>query len=106
MLRRVNAILVAEPAFRRGGNFQLVDDGHDAVIAVFRKDDQPGRTGFLVVCNFDILGEQDIEIDLSTHLGTKGPIKCVDLMDDEEQTFPSPRLSFRLSACAVQVLQF
>jgi Glycogen debranching enzyme, glucanotransferase domain len=105
-IRKANAILAAEPAFRRGGNFQFVDGGHDAVIAVFRKDEQPGRFGFLIICNFDILGDQEVKIDLTSMLGTSGPIKCLDLLDNEERSSPSAHITFKLSAGAVRVLRF
>lgn len=105
LIRKVNAILAAEPAFRRGDNFQLVDNAHDAVIAAFRKDDQPGRSGFLVLCNFDIMGEQQIEIDLTGLMPTTEPIRCLDLINDQEQTFAGPRISLKLAACAVHVFK-
>ena len=106
MLRRVNTILAEEPAFRHGNNYQFVDQGHAAVIAVFRKDTRPGRVGFLVICNFDILGPQDFEADLSSILGTKGTIHSIDLLDGEKRSFLNARVTLRLAACAAHVLQF
>ncbi len=105
LLRKVNHILATEPAFRRGDNFQFVDDGHHAVVAVYRKCDQPGKAGFLVVCNFDILGEQAFETDLSRVLGTTGPIQSVNLLDKQEAKYTSPRISLKLPACGVKVMQ-
>jgi Glycogen debranching enzyme, glucanotransferase domain len=106
MLVKVNEILATHPAFRRGDNYQFVDDGHHAVIAVFRKDDQPGKIGYLVLCNFDIMGEQNFEIDLSRVLNTTGPIRCIDLLEKQEITYPSAQVTFKLPACAARVLQF
>lgn len=105
-LRKINSILAAEPTFRRGDNFQLVDNGHHAVIAAFRKAERPGVAGFLVVCNFDIMGEQQIEIDLSGLVPSSGNVSCVDLVDDVKRTFPGPRFTLTLGACAAHVFQF
>ncbi len=71
----------------RGENCQFVDDNHHAVIAAYRKDNRPGKTGFLVICNFDILNEHAFEVDLSKILGTQGSIHCIDLLDGRERTF-------------------
>jgi hypothetical protein len=105
-LRKVNDILVAEPAFRRGGNCQFLDGNHHAVIAAFRKDEREGKVGFLVVCNFDILNEHAFEVNLSEILGTGGSIHCVDLLDGEERTFAKAKVSLVLPACAAHVLKF
>jgi hypothetical protein len=106
IIRRINAIQAAEPAFRRGDNFEFVDNGNHAVIAVFRRDEQPGRTGFLVVCNFDIMGAQEIEIDLSSIITVAGFVRCVDLIDDREYLFPNARIVLKMPACGVHVLRF
>jgi hypothetical protein len=105
-LRKVNEILVAQPAFRRGENCLFVDNNHHAVIAAFRNDVRPGKGGFLVVCNFDILSEHAFETDLSQLLGTKGPIHCVDLLTGEEKNFTSARVCLVLGVCAAHVLMF
>ena len=103
-LRKVNGILDTEPAFRRGDNCLFVDGGHHAVIAMFRKENRPGRLGFLVVCNFDIMGEQEIQIDLAAAIGVDGPVQCVDLIDDATRFTTGPQLTLRLPACGVHVL--
>jgi hypothetical protein len=105
-LRRVNEIIAAQPAFRRGENCQFVDNNHNAVIAAFRKDARPGKSGFLVICNFDILYEHAFETDLSQILNTKGPVHCVDLLNGQERTFPSARVCLVLAVCAAHVLMF
>ncbi len=105
-LKRVNQILVAEPVFRRGENCRFVDEGHEAIIAAFRKDDRPGKTGCLVVCNFDITKEQDFEIDLIEFLKSPGSVRCVDLLTDRVYEFPRPKIKLKLPACGAYVLQF
>ena len=105
-LKRVNAIAAEHPAFRRGENCQFVDNGHHAVIAAFRKDDRPGKAGFLVICNFDILHEHAFEADLSAMLGGKGPVNCVDLLTGEKKTFASAQVCLVLPVCGAFVLMF
>jgi len=105
-LRRVNQILVDQPAFRRGENCQFVDGNHHAVLGAFRKDTRPGKRGFLVLCNFDIGHEHVFEADLSAMLGTEGTVRCVDLLDGEETMLEAKRVNLVVPACAANVLMF
>jgi hypothetical protein len=105
-IRRTNAILADNPAFRRGANCQFVDDGHAAVLAAFRHDGGPKDLGFLVVCNFDTQQSQRIALNLATVLGSDGPFACRELLSDEARAIPHARLELVLPPCAAQVLQF
>jgi hypothetical protein len=105
-LRKVNEILVAQPALRRGGNCQFIDGNHHAVIAAFRKDDRPGKSGLLVLCNFDIHHEHRFHADLSELLETKRHAHCVDLMDGRERTFTAAQVNLVLPPAAACVLLF
>jgi hypothetical protein len=105
-LRKVNAILVTHPAFRRGQNCEFVDNNHHAVIAAFRKDTRAGKSGYLVICNFDILNQHAFEADLTLQLGTTGPVRCVDLLTGQERTFSTPCVCLILATCAAYVLMF
>ena len=103
---QVNAILADYQAFRRGENCQFVDDGHPAIIAVFRQDDDTRKFEFLVVCNFDTHTPQHIVVDLSPFLGTDGPFPCTELLSGETHIFPQSSLELFLPSCAAQVLRF
>lgn len=105
-LRQVNDILANHPAFRCGDNCQFVDGNHHAVIAAYRRDDRPGKTGYLVICNFDILNEHAIEIDLAPMLGPVASATCIDLLTEKKRTFPHARVSLVLPKCAAHVLMF
>ena len=105
-LRRVNAILADYPALRRGANCVFVDEDHDAIIAAFRRDTGPDALGFLVVCNFDILGPQRLLVDLGPLLGTAGRVVYRELLSGETHTLPNPRLELLLPPCTAQVLKF
>ncbi len=105
-IRRVNAILVDNLAFRRGQNCRFVDDGHPAILAAFRRDPGKQSIGFLVVCNFDTQSPQRIAVDLASELNTDGPFTCRELLSGETQTFSRARLELQLPPCGVQVLKF
>jgi len=105
-IRKVNAILTDNTAFRRGENCQFVDNGHPAVIAAFRKETGTQVSGFLVVCNFDIQLTQSIEINLSSFLGTNGPFPCTELLSGDSQIFPNSLLRLQLPPCAAKVMRF
>ncbi|MCW3053604.1 MAG: hypothetical protein JWN14_2774, partial [Chthonomonadales bacterium] len=105
-LSRVNAILTEYPAFRRGANCTFVDEGHDAIIAAFRQDKGLDAIGFLVVCNFDILGPQRLVVDLGPLLGTTGPVAYCELLSGETHSLSNPRLELLLPPCTAQVLKF
>ena len=105
-IRQVNAILADYPAFRSGENCQFVDNGHSAVIAAFRKETGTQKSGFLVVCNFDINTQQSIEVNLSPILGTNGPFPCIELLSGESQIFKNPHLQLQLPPCAAKVMRF
>jgi hypothetical protein len=103
---RVNAIVAEYPAFRCGKNCQFVDDGHPAVIAVFRRDSGPRTFGFVVVCNFDTSSPQRISVDLAPQLNAQGPFSCSELLSGESRIFSQPRLELLLPPCGAQVLRF
>jgi hypothetical protein len=103
---QVNTILVDYPAFRRGDNLSFVDNGHQAVIAAFRRDTGTEVFGFLVVCNFDMHLPQQIVVDLSSFLGSEGPFTCTDLLSGERQIFPLSRQELILAPCTAQVLKY
>jgi hypothetical protein len=103
---QINAILAKYPAFRRGENCWFVDDGHPAVIAAFRREEEAGLPGFLVVCNFDTSKAQRIVIDLGPVLRKDGPLTSCDLLSGETQIFPHPRLDLLLPPCGILVLKF
>lgn len=104
-LKKVNEILVAEPALRRGENCQFVDNNHEAIIAAFREDGRPGLPGLLVVCNFDIMKEHAFEADLSKVFGNDHPIDAIDLLNGEEHHFPDAKVKLILAPCAACVLK-
>jgi len=105
-ISRVNAILAEYQAFRTGENCRFVDDGHDAIIAAFRKDSGKQSFGFLVVCNFDIYSSHQITIDLTTMLETNEPVSYTELLRDEAFIIPNPHLELMLPPCTAQVLMF
>ncbi|HTV48263.1 MAG TPA: alpha-amylase family glycosyl hydrolase [Phycisphaerae bacterium] len=105
-ISRVNAILAEHRAFQCGENYQFVDNGHPAVIAVFRHGQVAQEFGFLVVCNFDIKDPQSIAIDLESILGTNGPFPCSELLTGQMQSFDHPRVELELPPCTAQVLRF
>jgi len=105
-ISQVNAILIENPAFRRGENCQFVDNGHPAIIVAFREETGPEEFGFLVVCNFDIHIPQSIEVNLSPFLETNGPFLCTELLSGESQILKNPHLQLQLPPCAAKVLRF
>ena len=105
-IRHINSILVEYSAFQCGKNCQFVDDGHEAIVAVFRSDSGPQSSGFLVLCNFDIAGAQSIKVDLTTMLGSTGPFAYCDLISGESQRMPEPIFEIHLAPCQAQVLKF
>ncbi|MCX5691770.1 MAG: hypothetical protein NTV94_18585, partial [Planctomycetota bacterium] len=115
----VNALLVAHEAFRNPGpgcNCQFVDDGHDAIIAAYRRN--PGLCfdshctgpaadgGFLVVCNFDTHSTQQIELDLARVLGGRGMFAGEELLTGSGARYESERLTLRLQPCEAMVIRF
>jgi hypothetical protein len=105
-IRQVNDILAQYPAFRHVENCTFVDNNHAGIIAAFRQDTSGKDHGFLVVCNFDILGPQFITIDLAPFLPGPGPYTSIDLLTRHTDIHYSSVLDLRLAACATQVLRF
>ncbi|TXE13699.1 hypothetical protein [Algoriphagus aquimarinus] len=103
---KVNDILVKNTAFQCGENCQFVDDGHDAIIAAFRREVAVETIGFLIVCNFDISSNQHISFDLETILGTKAPFSCIELLSDKSSHFQNRTIELQLTPCSAQVLRF
>jgi hypothetical protein len=103
---RVNAILAEYTAFRCGNNCQFVDNGHQAIIAAFRRDFGSQALGFLIVCNFDIADSQQISIDLTSILGTGEAVACCELLTGAKLVYPQARIDLLLAPCSAQVLMF
>jgi hypothetical protein len=102
-ITRINAILANYPAFRHGDNCVFVDNGHDAVLAAFRESTGKELYGFLVVCNFDIYGEQHISIDISKLIETHEPIASCELISETINVFPGPKFDLTLAPCSAKV---
>ena len=105
-IRKVNDILVSHPAFRCGDNCEFVDDNHEAIIAVFRREIANPGLGYLVVCNFDIAAPQEIEIDLEPLIGEVDVIHCTDLLTDEKTLVSTSLMNLELAPCSALVLHF
>lgn len=105
-LRRVNDILCSESVFHYGENCHFLDGGHEAIIAVFRKDTRPGQTGCLVACNFDISKEQSLELDLSAFLEQSAIPRPVDLLTRQTFKLDGPQATLTLPPCGAVVLKF
>ena len=103
---QVNTILENNAAFQVGNNCHFVDNGHDAIIAVFRPDPDKHKSGFLVLCNFDIQNPQHITVDLSTYLGNEGHFSCTELLSGNTQTYEQTNIFISLQPCSAQVLRF
>lgn len=112
----VNGLLAEHDAFRTGGNCQLVDRGHDAIIAAYRRN--PGlcfdskstgpaaEGGFLVVCNFDTRSMQRIEIDLTRVLGGTSRFLGEELLTGSRARYESEQFSLTLAPCGAMVIRF
>lgn len=105
-ITQVNAILVENAAFRHHGTCKFVDELHPAIIAAFRHEYGSSTPGFLVVCNFDILGSQQISIDLTTVLRSEAPVSCNELLSGEMFILSGKKLDLVLPACGTKVFKF
>ncbi len=103
LIRSVNGLLAAHTAFRRGGNCEFVDAGHEAVIAAFRRDPERPAGGFLVACNFDIHRPQRVTCDLAGVMGHSGRIEGRELLAEQVASFEGPSVSLELPPCSAAV---
>ena len=99
-IRRVNEILGAHPALRRGGNCEFVDSDHHAVIAALRRD---GAEGFLVACNLDIGGAHAVVCDLSRWFGRGASLEGEELLEGARGRFSAERVELALGPCGAAV---
>lgn len=104
-IAKVNSILAENPAFRCGENIEFVDDGHEAIIAAFRRGSTENES-FLVACNFDMHASHSLHVDLTPTIGSSGPFPCSELLSGDEHTFVSPIIDLFLPPCSAQVLRF
>lgn len=104
-ITKVNEIMSGYKAFRTGGNFQFVDNGHHAVMAVYRRDVSKESQGFLVICNFDTSASQLIKIRLSEFLDTHSSLRYEDLLGNEPGILDMGETEIRLPAFGVKVLK-
>jgi Glycogen debranching enzyme, glucanotransferase domain len=103
LIRSVNELLAAHPAFRRGGNCEFVDNEHDSVIAAFRRDPDRPEGGFLVACNFDIHRSQRVTCDLAGVMGRAGRIEGRERLSERQASFDGSVVTLELPPCGATV---
>ena len=103
-ITKINNILAGYPVFRRGGNCIFVDNGHDAILAAYRKSTGKNMYGFLVVCNFDTSSTQKITIDLSRTLCHDEPVQYCELLSDEQGEYTLSHIEISLTAGSAKVI--
>lgn len=104
-IRAINRIMDEHPVFHRGGNLRFVDDGHEAILAAWRGEPQPGQRSFLILANLDIYHEQQLVIDLAGNGLAAGTHAFRDLLAGDLLRPEAGRLACRLPPCGVLVLQ-
>lgn len=105
LIRRVNALMDRYPHFQLGGNLEFVDGGHEAVLAVLRRDPAGSAPPLLVVANFDTGREQWLHLQRHTLGLTQDALVITELLSASPPPVSEGHLLFRLAPCDVRVLQ-
>jgi hypothetical protein len=83
----------------------FVDNGHEAVLAAFRRDLTGKEGAVLLIANLDIYHPQTVTITLPRD-GLSFPVSVKEALTGEVQTFLEPTFPFTLGPCGVKVFQF
>jgi hypothetical protein len=102
---RINALLALHDVFKQSGNLVFVDNGHEAVLAAFRRDLTNKGGAFLLIANLDIYHPQTVTITLSRN-DLSFPVSAKEALTGEIQTFLEPTFPFTLGPCGVKVFEF
>ena len=102
---RINALLALHDVFKQSGNLVFVDNGHEAVLAAFRRD-LTGKSGsVLLFANLDIHNPQTVTVTLPGD-DLSFPVTVKEALTGEIQTFQEPTFPFTLAPCGVKVFEF
>lgn len=108
-ITRINDLIEQFSAFRTGGNLSFIDEGHDAIIGVYRTPPREAvdEPGFIVLANLDIHKKQHIVLHLSKYginqpLGT---IRFEDMLSSEILTSPVDGFHMDLNPCGVKIFK-
>ncbi len=103
-LTAINALLAKHPVLSRAGNLTFIDNGHEAILAAYRKPLTGEGNGFLLFANLDIDREQHIGIDLAAY-GLRTPCRLVDRIGGEEIDQPGDDFKLILAPCGIKVFE-
>jgi hypothetical protein len=97
----INHLLAAHPVLRESGNLVFVDNGHEAILAAYRKPVEKGNKGFLLLANLDIHRVQHIAINLAAH-GLPTPCFLEDKLNGERLEFQGHEAHLSLPPCGIR----
>jgi len=104
-IAKINAIMEENKVFQAGENIKFIDDGHDAIIAVYRFDPEKASQEFIVLCNFDTFKQQSICIALDHHMPDTNIKACEDLLKSTVITPLNGCLEVTMDPCSAIVLK-
>jgi len=102
---RINTLLSLHDVYKQNGNLVFVDNGHEAVLAAFRRD-LTGKGGpVLMFSNLDIHNPQTVTVTLPD-AGLSYPVTVKEALTGEVLTLSGPMFPFTIAPCGVKVFEF
>jgi len=105
LIAAINRIMDKYNVFQTGGNMKFIDDGHDAIMAVYRFDDSKSEQDFIVLASLDISNRQHISIDLNRHLPDRRISSFEDILSGKTMTTADGMLEITMDPCSALVLR-
>ena len=99
---RINALLASCDVFRQNGNLTFVDNGHEAILAAFRRDLNGKGRSYLILANLDIYHPQSITLNLTT-CQLSFPLTMKDELTGETLVVPTPEFPMTVASCGVKI---
>ena len=100
----INRLLAKHPVLRQAGNLTFVDNGHEAILAAYRKPEPGDGNGFLLFANLDTDRVQHIGVDLVT-CGLHTPCILVDRIGGEQIEQQGKDFQITLAPCGIRVFE-
>ncbi|OGV61694.1 MAG: hypothetical protein A2283_07990 [Lentisphaerae bacterium RIFOXYA12_FULL_48_11] len=104
-IAKINRIMDENSVFQRGDNIKFLDNGHDAIIAAYRFDEEKRCSEFIVLCNFDTFKPQSISIDLNDHIPGANIKFLEDLLTEKNITPSNGSIEITMQPCSAMVLR-
>lgn len=105
IIKKLNALIQEHDCFQTSGNLQFIDHDHNAILGACRFDTTTKEPRFLIFANMDILGTQNLKVNLASYGLNLVGRTLTDVLDHFEMRLAGSELDVELPPCGVKAFK-